>query len=388
MTKLRRLTCLFLLTGHLCAASSALSQPPKAEEVDPLAIATVLLKAGQLDKAKQIFDQQEVKTLEPKDKFRLLTLRAEYHLQKKEFAQAEPFYRQALPLAEDKDLIRLKLIKNLFLQKKPAKVLYEIVLLSPATRNQPLPLQFEAEAYFLTGKLEKGLAVLARAAQTHPNEIRFPLKRIVVLAEQQLAQTAIEEALALLDHPECRPENILQVAQIFSNRQDWRSAVLLLEGARLRLFNTPTVAKALAFNYSQMGKFKLAGEVLYQSGLAHDEINLQSAELFRKAGHYNRAEWMNAQVADQGKKLKQRFGMLLQTKSFESAAALGPRLRRNGLLKEGQVQYGLAYAYFQTGQYRKSQSTLQHIRDDAYFEDAARLLQVVGDCIENPVSCN
>ena len=236
-------------------------------------------------------------------------------------------------MAEDKDLIRLKLIKNLFLQKKPAKVSYEIVLLSPATRNQPLPLQFEAEAYFLTGKLEKGLAVLARAAQTHPNEIRFPLKRIVVLAEQQLAQTAIEEALALLDHPECRPENILQVAQIFSNRQDWRSAVLLLEGARLRLFNTPTVAKALAFNYSQMGKFKLAGEVLYQSGLAHDEINLQSAELFRKAGHYNRAEWMNAQVADQGKKLKQRFGMLLQTKSFESAAALGPRLRRNGLLK-------------------------------------------------------
>ena len=133
-------------------------------------------------------------------------------------------------MAEDKDLIRLKLIKNLFLQKKPAKVSYEIVLLSPATRNQPLPLQFEAEAYFLTGKLEKGLAVLARAAQTHPNEIRFPLKRIVVLAEQQLAQTAIEEALALLDHPECRPENILQVAQIFSNRQDWRSAVLLWKG--------------------------------------------------------------------------------------------------------------------------------------------------------------
>ena len=35
-----------------------------------------------MDKAEQIFDQQGAKTLEPKDKFRLLTLRAEYHLQK------------------------------------------------------------------------------------------------------------------------------------------------------------------------------------------------------------------------------------------------------------------------------------------------------------------
>ena len=102
MTKLRRLTCLFLLTGHLCAASSALSQPPKAEEVDPLAIATVLLKAGQLDKAKQIFDQQEAKTLEPKDKFRLLTLRAEYHLQKRNSLKPNRFTGKPFPWPKTK----------------------------------------------------------------------------------------------------------------------------------------------------------------------------------------------------------------------------------------------------------------------------------------------
>ncbi len=364
-----------------------MADEPK-EEVDPLAIATVLLKAGQYEKVAQVFAELNTKKLTPEQLNRLHLLKAEYHLQRQDYDAAETNFRKALNQSKEKDLVRLKLIKVLFLQKKPTKVLHEIALLTPQTRHQPLTLQFEAEAYFLTDAIEKGFEVLSLAQAKYPDEIRFPLKRVVVLAEHSLAQTAVEEALELLGHPGCRAENLLQIAQIFTQQKDYKNAVILLEGARLQLFGTQKIAKALAFNYAQMGEYKLAGEVLYQSGLEQDEINLQSAELFRKAGDYHRAEWMNAQVENQEKKLLQRFGMLLQTKSFESAAALAPRLRRNGLTQEGQVQYGLAYAYFQTGQFQKSKSTLQSIRDDAYFEDAARLLQVVGDCIEKPVSCN
>ena len=289
-----------LILTHLCAAGAIMADTNK-EEVDPMAIATVLLKAGQYEKVAQIFKDLDGQTLEPEELNRLLLLKAEFSLQKQDYKKAEDYFRQALKSSQEKDLVRLKLIKTLFLLKRPSKVLYEIVLLTPETRQLPLTLQFEAEAFFLTAQTEEGLAVLAQARQLYPEEIRFPLKRVVVLAGHALAQTAVEEALALLDHPACRPENLLQIAQIFTQQKDYQSAIILLEGARLRLFGTQKIAKALAFNYAQMEEYKLAGEVLYQSGLEQDDINLQSAELFRKAGHYHRAEWMNAQVENQEK---------------------------------------------------------------------------------------
>ena len=120
-----------------------------------MAIATVLLKAGQYEKVAQIFKDLDGQTLEPEELNRLLLLKAEFSLQKQDYKKAEDYFRQALKSSQEKDLVRLKLIKTLFLLKRPSKVLYEIVLLTPETRQLPLTLQFEAEAFFLLHKRRK-----------------------------------------------------------------------------------------------------------------------------------------------------------------------------------------------------------------------------------------
>src|SRR3546814_4815383 len=94
-----------------------------------------------------------------------------------------------------------------------------------------------------------------------------------------------------------------------------------LESARLRFPGNVGIDKALAQTWLGKGDPLAAAEILAGAALREPALNLEAAELFRRAGHYTRALRLNALIADPAAKLKQRIGILIQQRRYDEVAA-------------------------------------------------------------------
>jgi hypothetical protein len=114
---------------------------------------------------------------------------------------------------------------------------------------------------------------------------------------------------------------------------------------------------------------------------------LDAAELFRRGGRPVQALYLNAMVADQQAKIRQRLGLLIELERFEEATLLEPRLSRLGLLEEEAVIYALAYSLVQIGKYSRAEHYLKQIRDPELFRKATELRRVMERCIAAGWEC-
>ena len=65
--------------------------------------------------------------------------------------------------------------------------------------------------------------------------------------------------------------------------------------------------------------------------------------------------------------------MTQKNQRFEQVLGLLPALNRHELLKDEELKYAIAYAFFQTKQYQKSKTQLAGIQHPKLFEKATYL---------------
>jgi tetratricopeptide (TPR) repeat protein len=228
---------------------------------------------------------------------------------------------------------------------------------------------------------------LEAGARRFPERTTFLRQQVFLLVDMGLYQRAAELGQVFLRRDQSDADDYLALGEAFRRAGAHERAKHLLEEARLRFPAHPEVTVHLAHVYIATGHLRTAGALMQQAAEFDEKYILESAELYRRGGAFERALYMNQQVQDQPKKVKQRVALLLDQKRFEQLSSLEGRLSRLGLLEDQKILYTLAYARFQTGDFEDTERLLKQVTDAELFESAVELRRAVQLCEEEPGRC-
>lgn len=374
---------LVLVLTFLALAAPALADEPPVDEVDHVALAARLAADGHFDRAKSVLTGVPVPTdaAQAADYHTVLGLVA---LRESQFEVATRHLDRAIFAGKTDDVIFVYLAQAYWGLQDYETTLRMIRNADEQAENSASLQVIRAQSLWKLGRLHDVYRVLHHNLIAFGEEPQFRRMMIFLLVELGLFQEASELAQDYFDtESSVVADDYLAFGRALLSSGQPDAAVLFLEKAHLMFPNNPRVATQFARVLLADGKPLAAGELLQRVALDDDVLILESAEMYRRGGAFERALYMNAQVADQKAKLRQRVGILTDQQDFEAVAAMQDRLDRLGLFDDQNVLYGVAYARFQTTDYEGAEQLLKRITDPKLFENATKLRQVMAYCAEN-----
>jgi hypothetical protein len=164
-------------------------------------------------------------------------------------------------------------------------------------------------------------------------------------------------------------------------------AIKVLEEARLKF---PTSAKAsilMGYYYNQKEMPYITAD-LFEKGSYYDPKYLkEAAEMHRRNGALTHALYLNSRMKDMEEKTKQQVAIYIGKGEFEKVIGLRDALDRYGLLKNDNMRYALAYAYYVIKDYDNAEVYLKKIEDDELFSKATVIRKNIEKCKSNPLEC-
>lgn len=233
----------------------------------------------------------------------------------------------------------------------------------------------------------EAIATLERGAKAFPEKSEFERIRIFYLIELQLYTAAAEVSRRYLERATATEEDYVAIGEALRTARDYRGAQLILEGARLRYPESEKIVVQLAHAYLDAEQKITSAMLFEEAALLEPKYAFEAAELYKESGQTYRATWMNARVADQTAKTKQRLSLLVDSEDFEAVSALEPKLTRLGLLSDQSVRYAVAYAAFKTGQFGKAEQHLRQVTTPELLDSALQLRKAIETCREAGWEC-
>jgi tetratricopeptide (TPR) repeat protein len=269
--------------------------------------------------------------------------------------------------------VHLQLAQAQLALGEPRAALDTLTAAPPALQERPQAALVLAQAAWACGRGVQAFDTLQAGERAHPAEPEFLRQQALLLATLQLYQPAAEVGSRLLSRGDARPEDVLLLAETLRRAGQTEQALLVLDQGLLRFPDYLGLRVQAAGVALAADRPRVAAGQLEVVAAADPEYADEAAEAWRRAGELSAALRLNSQVVDPLVKGRQRLGLLLEAEAWESAAALQERLDRLGLIEEGPVAYGLAYARFQAGDWARAEDLLDRIVDPATFRLAAGL---------------
>ncbi len=376
-----------ILAALLLLPLPALSQD--GQEVDPIALASVLAENGHHERAAGVLAQVDPAT-PGLDLGRLATLRGVVALKLGDHALAARSLQEAIRLAPqsaDTRNLSLLLAQARFSEghfEAAVDALDEAAEVADAIPEAHL---MRVQARWSLGQPELAWAAVKRGAQLHPAHSGLARQEVVILVELGLYETAAEAGRATLQRPEATSEDFVAIAEVLRRARRFEEARSLLERAHLRHPDDLPVTVMLARTCADLDMPLAAAKLYQQAAMRAPEHAVEAAETFRRAGWTESALRLNALVPDAKVRARQRLGLLIEQELFEEACALEPRLSRLGLLDDEPVKYAVAYALFKIQDYERAEARLRGIKDAEIFEQASELRRIILACQQQPEAC-
>lgn len=356
------------------------------EEIDYIALAARLYKDERYDRAASVLDQVDLKQ-EGLDLERYYLLKGLIALKRSLYADAVKHLEKVVKIGGAKPEIYKYIGQAKFNLRDFDGAIVALEKAGDQVRKLPEGLELLAQAYWEAQKPGEALVVAAEGNKRFGDTNRFARLEIFYLVKLGLYQELARKSAVFVERDDIEPRDLAAIADSLRavNRLD--EAQRILEAARLR-FPDETVLD-LALGAVLLDKSQpLAAAMLYESvARLEPEKLIEAAELYRRAGRLERALFINARVADQKKKMRQRLQIMLQMERYESIAAMEVRLSRLGLLDDEPIRYALAYGYFEL---RDFESALRHIRqleDPQLFKNGIELRKAIEQCNEAGWEC-
>jgi tetratricopeptide (TPR) repeat protein len=346
----------------------------QAPEEDPVALASLLIQDGKLDRAAAVLDG--VGPDDPGvDAARYWTLRGLVWMRQDLPADAARAFASAVAGSEPPvdPQLHLSLARAHVRAGADREALAALDAGGAALDVLPGRFLVAARAHWNLDELPEAWAALESGAQRFPTQPDFPRQQVLLLVEMGLTREAGDRASALLERADGGADDALTVAEAMRRAGAHDRAGTVLEEARLRFPDDTRLDIQLAAVHADAGRPLAAARLLQPVAYADPDLADETAELFRRAGNLDAALMMNAEVPDALTKVRQRFGLLLDAGAWERAVALQPRLSRLGLLEDDRVRYGVAYAWFQVGGLDEAEALLRGMSDPAVFRQATEL---------------
>jgi len=380
-----------LRTAILCVIVGLVAGTARAQEDDPLALASLLISDGNWDRAESVLEDVDLSE-KGLDRVRYHSLSGLVALNSQEHAAASEHFRDGIAAvrssgAEPDPTLFLYLARAELLGGAPARAL--AVLDDGGEIIDAIPSSFliAARAHRELADLPGAFGAYAEGAARFPQQRDFPRLQVLLLIEMGLTREAAERASQMLAAANAQAKDALTVAEAMRRAGELGKAAALLEATRLRFPTEHEVVVQQAVVAMTARQPLTAARFLQVAAEYDSAYALKSAELYRQAGQLQAALYMNAQVPDPVEKVRQRFGLLLAAEHYERAAALGPRLSRLRLIQEDDVAYGLAYALFQVGELSEAEALLTGIGDPELFKKATALRDAMQRCRDAPGTC-
>lgn len=381
---LQILLTLLLAAGMGLAASAHAAG--EEEDVDYLALASLMLRDGNLDRALLALDQVDLEA-EGVDLTRYYTLRGMTHVRRNEHEPARDALELAIESGAADALVYIYLAQTQFHLQDYAGAIGALKGAGAAVERVPSVYHMKAQSYWLLEDHVMALATLDQASETFPDDPSFLRRKVFYLVDLGLFQRAAALGRRYLAQSEGKLEDYVALGNALRASGELQEAAVLLEQAQLHYPDSPEVRKVLAHVYIDRGQMGVAADVLYKAALLDPPLMAEAAELYRRSGQIYRALIINSQLSDQPEKFRQRLALYLQMENFEQAAAMELPLRRVGLLEDEDLRYAIAYALFKTGDFEAAETHLASLERPDLFRKAAELRRAIQDCATERWRC-
>lgn len=362
---MRHLTfVIFVLTGTLLSAQVN-------SDVDLLGIAGILIRDGNYQRAQDTLEKVNLEDGRT-DRQQFYVLSGLVSLRKADYPKAEDQFKRALESGKVEGALFAYLAQAQFSQGKYAETV-ESINKVPRIKSFPDLMGLKSQALWELGRKGEAYDVLEKASEDFPSRLNFLQQQIAYLLDLGLTQQAVEAGREYLSRAGVDLSAYLTLGEAFRRGKQPGQAVSVLETARLAFSGNPRVLAALAQTYLDLGLPKTAAGLVEEASLFSPGLVLEAAELYRKTGQWGRALYLNGLVSDIQAKSSQRLSILLEAQRYEEALALLPRIERLGLLEDDRMKYAVAFVYFQTQNFHKTQAYLGKITSPEVFSQAVAL---------------
>ena len=257
----------------------------------------------------------------------------------------------------------------------------------PAAQAAPGVFGILAQAHWELKEKAEALDALDRGINKFKDDTSLLRVKIFYLVDLGLFQEVIALTENYLTKAGIGASEYIAVAEALRRGSQTEKARLIMGQARLRFPEDTQVIVQLAHTYVDDELYLSAAMLFEDAARLDNKYFLEAAELYKQAGRPQLALALNSQVSDQKEKLKQRLSLLLEAERFEMVSGMDGALSRLGLLKDDNVRYALAYAFFKLGDFEKAEVELKKIKDAGLFRAATQLRQAMNNCRDAGWEC-
>ena len=392
-----RLVFLLAISVNVCvpgrvdaaaAVKSGAKEATREDEVDPVALASVLIQDKHFERARAVL--QAVNPLAASSEVDLgkyYMLLGLTELELGDHKAAATALEKSVQSGEKEKVVFVFMAQAKYRLEDYKGAIAAIEKAGDAAEELPGMYLLHAQCHWREGDRPSAYRVLEEGLRAFPDDDALMKNRVLLLVDMGLYQAAMSLGTKYLSDKKAKPDAYVALAEALISGKQYEEAIVLLETARLRYPGDPNVVIQLAKAYMQDEHLFVAARLFEHASRISPDLTLDAAELYRRAGRLTSAVRLNAGIVDQKSKIRQRLGLLIELQRFEEAASLKPRLERLGLLEEDAVTYGLAYAFFMTGRFDEAETELKKLSDGQLFEKAIQLRRIMGRCTGSGQQC-
>jgi len=377
---------ILLLTLFLNVAAFS-SEKKSKDDIDYVSLATILLKDGYYSRANDALNNVNLED-ENVDKAQFYTLKGLVSAKLSQYKASNDYFYKAIAAGQTQKSIYVYMAKNSFKLQDYKQVISALENAPKLVKEKPQLMALKAEAYYRLKEYNKALTTLADVMKLHPKYYDAYRQRFVYLVSLGLYQSALEDAKVYLKNAKANEKVTLSFINALRQAKETNKAIELAEKAHAMYPNSAKVTVMLATLYIDKDMIHAAADLFGEASLQDSKYIKDSAEMFRRAKEYVRALYKNSQILDPKEKYKQKIAIYLEFGDYERVAATEQALKRNGLLKDQNILYALAYAFYKIGEFDKSEAYLKKITRGDLFQKAVELRKNMNKCKNNHWECS
>ncbi|MDA3946693.1 MAG: hypothetical protein PF439_08445 [Helicobacteraceae bacterium] len=228
---------------------------------------------------------------------------------------------------------------------------------------------------------------MAKTVEKFPEYYGVYKQRFNYFVELELYQSALEDATIYLANEKPNAKTYLSFVGALRKSGATDKATVLAEVGNLKFLESAEMTLMLAHLYLDQEMIQTAANLFDQASIEDGKYTKEASEMLRRAHQFTLALYKNSQLNDTKEKYKQRIAIYLEFGEYERVVATDSALERSGLLEDENIRYALAYAYYMTGNFEKSEAQLRELTRPDLFQKATELRKNMEKCTNNSWEC-
>ncbi len=382
MKKILLLLLTLILTASLFGADAK-----KEQDIDYVALATLLIKDAHYVRANEALSHVDTKEKDF-DFAHYYTLKGLVELKLTHYKKSNSYFYKAIKSGQKEQSIYVYIAQNSFKLKNYAKTIDALNHAPTLLDKKPNLMALKAESYYRLKKLNNSLMTLDKLLQLHPKYYKAYRQRFAYFVSLKLYQSALSDAKIYLAHAKANEQITISFINALREAKETKKATLLAEAAHLRYPKNTTIILLLANLYIDKDMLQSAADLFDEASDIDYKYTKDAAEMYRRAKDFAQALYKNSQILDTKEKYKQKVAIYLEFGEYEKLVATQSALERNGLLKEQNLLYALAYAYYKIGDFTNTEKYLKKITRSDLFTKSIELRKNMAKCQNNHWECS